>query len=92
MRNEIPDFDELEAVTVREAAALLHVSEPTVRKYIKNRELPSAMIGRCRRIRRGDLAAFLDGRTAYGWHRHEPEAVSNDPSEEWQNGDRPIPF
>ena len=69
MRETNQSFDPLEALTVREAAALLHCSEPTIRKYIKAGELPSITIGRCRRIRRADLEAFLQGRTAYGWER-----------------------
>ena len=67
-------FDPCEALTVREAAALLHVSRPTVEKHIRAGELPSALIGRCRRIRRADLEAFLDRRTAYGWRRQEPQS------------------
>lgn len=62
-------FDPLEAVTVREAAALLHVSRPTVEKYIKNGSLPSIVIGRCRRIRRADLEAFMAEHTEHGWRR-----------------------
>ena len=62
-------FDPLEAVTVREAAALLHVSRPTVEKYIKNGSLPSIVIGRCRRIRRTDLDAWIARQTERGWRR-----------------------
>ena len=62
----------MEALSVRQVAALLHCSEPTVRKYLKLGELSSALIGRCRRIRRLDLELFLDRRTAYGWRPYEP--------------------
>ena len=76
MSEVISSFDPLEALTVREAAALLHVSRPTVEKYIKARELPSVQIGRCRRIRRTDLEIFLDRRTGYGWQKHRPEPIA----------------
>ncbi len=69
-------FDPLEMLTVRDAAALLHVSRPTVEKYIKAGELPSIRIGRCRRIRRTDLEAFLERRTAHGWQKHRPEPIA----------------
>ena len=68
-----PPFDPLELLTVREAAALLHVSRPTVEKYIKRGELRSILIGRCRRIPRVDLEAFLECRTGHGWQPYEPE-------------------
>ena len=69
--------DPLETLTVRQAAALLHVSRPTVEKYIKSGELPSLAIGRCRRIRRADLEVFLERRLTYDYspmdNRHRPE-------------------
>ena len=91
MDEQIRTFDRLEAVTVREAAALLHVSRPTVEKYVKNCELPSALIGRCRRIRRVDLEAFLEHRTAHGWrpYRREPPPECFLPGESDGEG---IPF
>ena len=61
------EADPLEHLTVRQAAALLSVSRPTVEKYVKAGELPSAMIGRCRRISRADLGAFMARRTEHGW-------------------------
>jgi len=64
MRDHEGTFDPLESLSVREVAALLHVSRPTVEKYIKLCKLPSVLIGRCRRIRRIDLADFLERRTA----------------------------
>ena len=57
----------LEAVTVKQAAELLHVSRPTVENYIKAGALPSVKIGRCRRIMRADLEAFLQFRWAWGF-------------------------
>lgn len=74
MLNEETEFDPLETLTVKEAAALLHVSRPTLVKYIKAGQLPSLTLGRCRRIRRTDLERFLGLRTRYGWQRHRPEA------------------
>jgi len=86
-------FDPLEAVTVRQAAALLHVSRPTVEKHIKAGELPSALIGRCRRIRRRDLETLLDRRTAYDWPRHEPQpSRAVDPPMEWLDENEAMPF
>ena len=76
-------FDPLETVTVREAAALLHVSQPTARKYIRNGQLPSLLIGRCRRIRRIDLQAFIEGRLTFTYrpmdNRHKQEGHPSDP-------------
>ena len=40
MRGANRTFKPLGTLTVREAAALLHVSRPTVEKYIKAGELP----------------------------------------------------
>ncbi len=86
-------FDPLEALTIREVAALLHCSEPTVRKHIKLGELPSIQIGRCRRIRRVDLGAFLESRIAYGWQRHEPrQPRPPDEPVEWSGDDTEILF
>jgi len=80
-------IDPCEALTVREVAALLHVSRPTVEKHIKNGELPSFVMGRCRRIRRMDLEAFLESRTAYGMHRQpEPPPFLDSPME-WSDGE-----
>ncbi len=86
-------FDPLEALTVREAAALLHVSRPTVEKYIKARELPSVQIGRCRRIPRVDLEVFIEQRKAYGWrsYRPEPTATFEQPVQ-WAGEGEDIPF
>ena len=69
-------FDVLGTLTVLQVAELLHVSRPTVEKYIKLGELPSTLIGRCRRIRRVDLEIFLERHRAYGWQKHRPEPTS----------------
>ena len=93
-------FDPLEAVTVREAAELLHVSRPTLEKYIKAGELPSIVIGRCRRIRRADLETFMAEHTGHGWRRtNDPGradaacaqgGAANGGDDDWEGDD--IPF
>ena len=72
-------FDVLETLTVLQVAELLHVSRPTVEKYIKLGELPSIKIGRCRRIPRMDLEVFIEGHRAYGWRPYRPEPTSTAP-------------
>jgi len=61
------DYDELEALSVREVAALVHVSRPTVEKWIKNGELVSLHLGGCRRVMRSDLQSFMELRRRWGW-------------------------
>ena len=86
-------YDPCELLPVREAAELLHVSRPTVEKYIKEGVLPSFVIGRCRRIRRVDLEAFLESRCTYGWQRYRSEQRQVDPPtaypnpNAWEDGD-----
>ena len=92
LREPNQTFDPLEAVPVKEAARLLHVSEPTVRKHIKAGELPSILIGRCRRIRRTDVEAFLQARSAYGWYAHESTASSTGPMPGSLSREEEIPF
>ena len=93
MNEQISTFDPLETLTIPESAALLHVSRPTVTKYIKNGELPSVLIGRCRRIRRTDLEAFIERRTAYGWRAYVPEAARPaDTPRAWPDEADDIPF
>ena len=92
MNKQILTSDPLETLKIREAAALLHVSHPTVTKYIKNGELPSMLIGRCRRIRRTDLEAFIERRTAYGWREYVPEAPTTDQPTAWADEGDDIPF
>ena len=76
-------LDPLEMLTVREAAELLHVSQPTVREYMKRRELPSVVLRRCRRIRRVDLETFIQRRLTYDYwpmdNRHKQEGHPSDP-------------
>ncbi len=76
MLNEETEFDPLETLTVKEAAALLHVSRPTLVKYIKAGQLPSLTLGRCRRIRRADLERFLGLRTRCGWEPARADAAA----------------
>lgn len=86
------NYDPCELLTIREAAALLHVSRPTVEKYIKTEELPSIMIGRCRRVRRADLGIFINCRNSFGWESYQPKsAPSNLQGELTDNPDK-IPF
>jgi excisionase family DNA binding protein len=59
-------FDDLEALSVKNVAALLSVSRPTVEKWIKDGHLPSLELGGCRRVLRTDLQAFLEQRRRYG--------------------------
>lgn len=92
MDEPISTFDPLEALTVRQAAAVLHVSRPTVEKYIRAGELPSALIGRCRRIRRADLEAFLLRRTSYGWRPYQPEPTPVDPPADCLPPEDGVPF
>lgn len=78
-KSAVGDFDPLEALTVKRAAELLNVSEPTVRKLIRRGELRSLKIGlRSRRIRRADLSAFLHRRAILGDQGGDPDA------ERWQ--------
>jgi len=64
---ENQDFDDLEALSVREVAALVHVSRPTVERWIKNGELLSLHLGGCRRVMRSDLQKFMEYRRRWGW-------------------------
>ena len=93
MNERLPEIDPCEALTVRETAALLHVSRPTVEKYVRRGELRSLLIGRCRRIRRADLEAFLASRADQGFRRYEPpKAGAADPPDDWAEGGENIPF
>jgi len=75
MTDSRSQFDPLEALTVKEVAELLHVSRPTVEKHIKTGELPSVTIGRCRRILRSDVEAFIQVRRTHGWQDYRPESA-----------------
>ena len=69
MNNTISDSDPCEALTVKQVAELLGVSQPTVRAYIQRGILPSLELGGCRRILRSDLESFLTERRHFGWRR-----------------------
>ena len=49
-------------LTVAEVADQLRVSERSVRRWIKERELKAYRLGRAIRISEGDLRSFLRGR------------------------------
>jgi excisionase family DNA binding protein len=49
-----------EFLTIKEAAVLLRVSEPTIHRWIATGELPSSKIGRRRLIARKDIDAILE--------------------------------
>lgn len=74
VKTAVQPFDPLEAVTVKEVAELLRVSEPTVVKYIKLGELPSVTIGRCRRIRRSAVEDFLEIHSSRDYQVYTPVA------------------
>ena len=67
MHHEYDASDTCEALTVREVAERLHVSRPTVEKWIKDGQLPSLEIGGCRRVLRRDLETFISFRRSHGW-------------------------
>jgi excisionase family DNA binding protein len=50
-------------LTVREVAEAMRVSTMTVYRLIKAEELPAIRVGKHFRIRRRDLAGYLDART-----------------------------
>ena len=50
-------------LTVREVAESMRVSTMTVYRLIKAEELPAIRVGKHFRIRRRDLAGYLDART-----------------------------
>lgn len=47
-------------LTVEQAAAELHIARRRVFELIRDGQLPSVLIGRSRRIRTTDLAAYVD--------------------------------
>ena len=61
---EIADSNEL--LDIAQAAALLNVSETSLRRWTNSGRLPCLRVGRRRerRFRRGDLLAFLEGQAA----------------------------
>lgn len=54
------------AVSVKTAAALLDLSESTIRDAINKQELPAYRVGRSPRIKTDDLEAWIDGRVRVG--------------------------
>ena len=61
MKRRLSQHDDLEALTVPQVAHLLHLCQPSVRGAINRGDLASVKIGRCRRVVRRDLEAFLRG-------------------------------
>ena len=75
-------YDPLEAMSVPRIAYLLGVSDPTVRRWIRDGDLPSLELNGCRRIFRKDLDAYLAFRRKYGLRplgQHQPPV----PVDEW---------
>src|SRR5258706_1332017 len=66
--NHMQDPVPAELLDIREAAALLRVSETSLRRWTNAGRLPCLRVGgrRERRFRRGDLLAFLSGEAATG--------------------------
>lgn len=66
--NDMQDRSPAELLDIREAAALLRVSETSLRRWTNAGRLPCLRVGgrRERRFRRGDLLAFLSGEIATG--------------------------
>ncbi len=50
-------------LTVREAAALLHLAESTLRGWLCDRRLPFVKIGRRTMLKRTDLEAYITAQT-----------------------------
>jgi excisionase family DNA binding protein len=55
------DSQEREFLTVEEAAELLRVDETTVRRALREGELPGQKIGRVWRIPKADLLRYMRG-------------------------------
>ena len=53
-------------LTPQEVSDLLRVSVQTVRRWIKDGELPAYKVGRGWRIRKGDLDTWLQGQRSDG--------------------------
>ncbi len=54
-----------ELLTIKDVAALVRVSEKTVRRWIETRELPAAKLGNQWRIRPRDLDLFVKDRLVW---------------------------
>ena len=62
MRNELATNDEL--LTISQTAKYLKLSDKTVRRLIKNKELVASIIGnRSWRIKMQDIESYLDSHT-----------------------------
>lgn len=64
-----------------EAAAYLGVSEPTLRRLIREGEVPHVRIGRALRFRVADLDAYLEKHTGTEWKAHEVEVETEEGGE-----------
>lgn len=56
---------------VEEAAALLHVKPSTIRAWLTQSKLPRTKLGRCARILRQDLEAFVRAGRTVGNEKNE---------------------
>lgn len=81
MTEQDENFDPCEGLTVKAAAALLHVSEPLIRAFLRAGDLPSVELAGCRRILRGDLESFLVRR-----RRHDFRPLKQTPRR-WRRDD-----
>jgi excisionase family DNA binding protein len=51
-----------ELLTIREVAAILKISIPSVRRLQQRRQIPFVKVGGCVRFTRTDIAVYLDRR------------------------------
>ena len=72
--------DGLQLLRVPEVARLLAVSPRTVASLMASGELPSVTVRRCRRIRRADLAGYLNRQTEGEALRLAPAAPREPPA------------
>jgi len=55
-------FDnQIEVITVKQAASFLSVNQKTIYKLVQTGELPNRKIGRCIRFLKSELVAYLKG-------------------------------
>jgi len=54
--------DNQQLLTVNEISAILKIHINTVRRYIREKELPAAKVGRAYLVRRQDLDRFIERR------------------------------
>ena len=55
------------AWTVKQVAEALHVSQPTVREWLKRGDLPSVLVGKVRRVLLDDLRRFIMERRTFSF-------------------------